>query len=678
MAASELGATPTHCPRCSLQCGMTVAVGPEASGVLPGRDAGAGGLCPQGRAAREAPDAVDRVTVPLMRVHPGAPLEPVSWDAALDAVAARILAAQAAHGDDAVAVLGGGGLTNERAYQLGKFARIALRTAQFDHGGRLLPSDAALSRAFGLDRGLPGPIADLGRADALLLVGGAAAEAMPPLVRHLDRLRENGGALIVADPRRTAVARRADLHLQLTPGTEPVLANGMLRLAMAEGLLEESYIAARTSGFERLRAAVDGYWPELVERITGVPVAHLREAVRRLAAAGRSLILTAQGPERPERDADTATAFINLALALGLPGTEGSGYGCVTAPGERGDGGEHGQKADRLPGHRRLEDPDARAYVASVWGVHPELIPGPGRPARELLASLGARGGPRALLLFGCDPVVSAPRASVVEERLNALDLLVVADSVLSETARRADVVLPTARWSEESGTVTNLEGRVLRRRRAAALPEGVRTDLEVIGGLAGRLSAPGVWSADPEEVFAELARASAGGIADYSGITYERIDREGGVFWPCPSPEHPGTPWPFLDRFATADGRARFVTVERPGPEEEVDTEFPFYLSTGRPASSPREGGRPARAGAEPFVELHPDLAGRLGIEPGALVRVTGRRGVSIARARLSDDLRGDTVFMEPDQAPGAPESEVCAVRVEAAGGPPGPPEGL
>ncbi|GAA2729944.1 molybdopterin oxidoreductase family protein [Actinocorallia aurantiaca] len=707
MAASEPGATPTHCPYCALQCGMSIAVGPGTAVITPREDvpANAGGLCQKGWSAGEMLDVPDRVTEPLMRVHEGAPLEPVSWETALDAIASGVGALQAVHGPDSVAVFGGGGLTNEKAYQLGKFARIALRTSQIDYNGRFCMSSAAaaLNRAFGMDRGLPGPITDVGDADVVLMVGGNVAETMPPFLRHLNRMRENGGALIVADPRRTATARQADLHLQLTPGTDLALANGMLHLAMAEGLLDDSYIEARTSGFDRLRTVVNSYWPERVERITGVPVAHMREAVRMLAAGGRSLILTARGAEQQAQGVDTVTAFINLALALGLPGTEGSGYGCLTGQGNGQGGREHGQKADQLPGYRRIDDPEARARVAAVWGVEPEIIPGPGRSAYELLMALGTEGGPRALLVFGSNPVVSAPRASVVEERLNSLDLLVVADFVLSETARRADIVLPAAQWAEEEGTMTNLEGRVLRRRRAAQPPEGVRTDLEIIRGLAVRLEAPGTWSTEPEEVFAELGRASAGGIADYSGITYERIEKEGGVFWPCPSPDHPGTPRPFLDRFATPDGRARFTAVEHRGPEEDVDTDYPVYLTTGRVLAHYQSGAQTRRvrqlvdASPEPFVELHPDLAERLGVEPGSLVRVSSRRGVSIARARLTDTIRDDTVFMpfhwggegrantltNPalDPISRMPEFKVCAVRVEPAGPPvpePHPLEGV
>nr|WP_246116146.1 molybdopterin-dependent oxidoreductase [Trebonia kvetii] len=252
-----------------------------------------------------------------------------------------------------------------------------------------------------------------------------------------------------------------------------------------------------------------------MERITGVTVAEQRAAARMLAEAERAVVLTARGAEQHSKGTDTVSAFINLALALGLPGTRGSGYGCLTGQGNGQGGREHGQKADQLPGYRRIDDQGARAHVAAVWGVDPALIPGPGRSAFELLDSLGTPDGVRALLVAGSNVAVSSPAAGRIAGRLAALDFLAVCDPLLSETAALADVVLPVAQWAEETGTMTNLEGRVLLRRRAAPPPAGVRTDLEVIAALARRLGAPGEWDPDPERVFGELRLASAGGPAD-------------------------------------------------------------------------------------------------------------------------------------------------------------------
>src|SRR5256885_9956942 len=494
-----------------------------------------GGLCQKGWTAAELLDHPERLTTPLLHG------KPATWDAALDHITRKIRELQATYGRDAIAVFGGGGLTNEKGYALGRFARVVLRTRYVDYNGRFCMSSAAAAgiRAFGVDRGLPFPLSDLGEADTLMLVGANIAETMPPLGRYLT----GKSALIVVDPRVTPTARRADLHLQPTPGTDLALALGLLHLAIAEGYVDRDYVAARTTGWDAVARTAAAWWPARVERLTGVPAADLEAAARALGTGGRTIIVTARGAEQHAKGTDTVSAFINLALALGLPGRPGSGYGCLTGQGNGQGGREHGQKADQLPGYRRIDDPAARRHVAAVWGVDPDELPGPGVSATELLSNPD---GPKAMLVFGSNPVVSAPRATRVADRLRALDLLVVADFVRSETAALADVVLPTAQWAEEDGTMTNLEGRVLRRRALREPPPGVRTDLTVLAELAARLGHS--FPADPRTVFDELRRASAGGPADYAGVTWERIDAEDGVFWPCPAPDHPGTPRLFAD----------------------------------------------------------------------------------------------------------------------------------
>ncbi|WP_435588376.1 molybdopterin oxidoreductase family protein [Micromonospora chalcea] len=683
----------THCPYCALQCGMVLRA--TGDGVEVGaRDfpTNRGGLCQKGWTAADLLDHPDRLTTPLLRDRPGGELRPATWDEALDRIAAGVRDVQQRHGPDAVAVFGGGGLTNEKAYALGRFARVTLRTRHIDYNGRWCMSSAAAAgiRAFGIDRGLPFPLADLGRADTLLLVGANPAETMPPLMRHVTDLRERGGRLIVVDPRATATARQADLHLQPLPGTDLAVANALLHIALTEGWLDRAYVAERTTGFDEVRRTVAGYWPAEVERLSGVPVADLYATARALATVDRAIILTARGAEQHAKGVDTVTALINLALALGLPGRPGSGYGCLTGQGNGQGGREHGQKADQLPGYRRIDDPAARAHVAGVWGVEPDSLPGPGVPAYQLLDALGTPSGARALLVFGSNPVVSAPRAARVESRLRALDLLVVADFVRSETAELADVVLPVAQWAEEDGTMTNLEGRVLRRRALREPPAGVRTELEILAALAGRLTDGAPLPSDPREVFAELGRASAGGPADYAGITWDRIDADTGVFWPCPDRDGPDTPRLFADRFPTPDGRARFHAVTHRPAAESVCADYPLHFTTGRVLAQYQSGAQTRRVAAlrraapGGFVELHPDLAARLGVTEGAPVRVVSRRGELRAPARLSTAIRPDTVFA-PFHWPGAqransvtndaldpvsgmPEFKICAVRVEPA----------
>ncbi|MER7405757.1 molybdopterin-dependent oxidoreductase, partial [Streptomyces sp. NPDC000070] len=539
-------ATPTHCPYCALQCGMNLTPAPDGTVEVSERTdfpVNRGALCGKGRTAPAVLASNVRLISPLVRE--GGTLVPTSWDEALDRIAEGLRRTRAEYGADAVGVFGGGGLTNEKAYTLGKFARVALGTSQIDYNGRFCMSSAAAAgiKAFGLDRGLPFPLEDIPKSGCVILVGSNLAETMPPSLRFFTELKENGGTLIVIDPRRTKTAEQADLHLAPRPGTDLALALGLLHLVIAEGRVDEEYVRERTVGWEDARAAAMAHWPEHVERITGVSVPELRETVRLFCEPESAMVLTARGPEQQSKGTDTVGAWINLCLATGRAGRPLSGYGCLTGQGNGQGGREHGQKADQLPGYRKLDDPAARRHVADVWGVDPDSLPGPGRSAYELLDALGT--DIKSLLLMASNPVVSAPRAAHVEERIRSLDFLAVCDVVLSETAALADVVLPVTQWAEETGTTTNLEGRVLLRRQAITPPEGIRSDLEVMHELAARLGVEKGFPTDPEEIFEELRRASAGGPADYSGITYRRLVEENGVFWPCPAVEPEGLTGP-------------------------------------------------------------------------------------------------------------------------------------
>ena len=700
-AAQGTGATTpgtrTHCPYCALQCGITLDAHPGSPGtsptltLLPQADfpTNRGGLCAKGWTAAELLDHPERLTTPLARDSRDEPLRPTTWADALDRVAWAFTETQRRHGRDAVGLFGGGGLTNEKAYQFGKFARVTLRTAMIDYNGRFCMSSAAnaAGRALGIDRGLPFPLAELADADAVLFVGSNPADTLPPAMQFVEEGRSRGARHIVVDPRTTGTARGAHLHLQPVPGTDLALANGMLNVAIREGLVDTGYIETRTTGFDAVRRAVRRYWPDRVERRTGVPADDLVRTVRILAEAPSAMILTARGAEQHASGTDTAMAFINLALALGLPGRPASGYGTVTGQGNGQGGREHGQKADQLPGYRRLADPEARAHVAAVWGVDPDDLPQPGVSAYEMLDRLGTDGGVRALWVAASNVVVSAPRSAHVTDRLGDLDFLVVSDIFLSETAELADVVLPTTQFAEETGTMTNLEGRVILRRAAVEPPPEVFSDLWVMRELAERLGGPAL-SDVPREVFDELRRASAGGTADYAGISYERITAEDGVFWPCPTESHPGTPRLFEHGFPTADGRAHFHPVEHRGLPEEPDQDYPYYLTTGRLLQQYQSGTQTRRvtslleAAPEATVTMHDALASRIGVRSGDLVRLRSRRGTAVMRVKAGRDMHPDTVFApfhyggvgavnlltnpELDPHSRMPEFKACAIAIE------------
>jgi assimilatory nitrate reductase catalytic subunit len=702
--------TATHCPYCALQCGMRLTPNGASGPTVSGNSAfptNRGALCVKGWTSAATLNHDERLRTPLVRDAAGR-LVPASWEDALAATAKAMRETRARHGADAVGVFGGGSLTNEKAYLLGKFARIALGTSNIDYNGRFCMSSAAAAgmKAFGIDRGLPFPLDDIAGAQTILLIGSNIAETMPPVMRYLDRHRHGDGALIVVDPRRTATAQSATLHLKLVPGSDVALANGLMHILVRDRLIDEDYIRQRTDGFARVRSLVASYWPQHVERITGVPEADLVRAAHLLGSAVGAMVLTARGAEQHARGVETALGYINIALALGQVGKPCGGYGCLTGQGNGQGGREHGQKADQLPGYRKIDDDGDRRHVARVWGVPAESLPGPGLSAYELLDALGEKDGVRTLLVMGSNPVVSAPNASHIETRLRSLDTLIVADFFLSETAALADVVLPSAQWAEESGTTTNLEGRVLLRRAASAPPAGVRTDIDILCGLAERLGKKRHFAfTTPRAVFDELRRASAGGRADYSGITYERIEAHQGVFWPCPSNaggttpssaatvtsvgkvEPNGTPRLFGDRFFTPNGKARFHAVKHGAPAEEPDREYPIYLTTGRTLAQYQSGTQTRRIGElvdlapEPFAELHPRLASRHRVKDGERITLATRRGRATFVARVTNTIREDTVFVpfhwsgkgsanrltNPalDPTSRMPEFKVCAARI-------------
>ncbi|SDT07705.1 assimilatory nitrate reductase (NADH) alpha subunit apoprotein [Pseudarthrobacter equi] len=680
----------THCPYCALQCAMTLTsptgpapaaqpgpvpvaltTAPAAPLEVQGRDfpTNRGGLCRKGWTSANLLNHPGRITEPLLKGTDGVH-RPISWDQALDLAAAAVRDARARYGADAVGVFGGGGLTNEKAYQLGKFARLALGTSRIDYNGRFCMSSAAAAgmRAFGVDRGLPFPLEALDTASTILMLGSNVAETMPPFVQHLKGARDAGG-LIVVDPRRSATADfTADgggLHLQPLPGTDLTLLLGLSHVVIHENLVDSAYVSERTSGYSAVARSVASFWPERVQSLTGVPADLIRETARRLAAGagkGGSYILTGRGVEQHVDGTDTATAAINLSLLLGLPGSARSGYGTLTGQGNGQGGREHGQKADQLPGYRKITDPAARAHVAGVWGVPEELIPGPGLPAVQLLKSLGKNDGVRCLFVHASNIAVASPDANAVIEGLRSLDFLMVCDFFMSETAAMADLVLPVLQWAEEEGTLTNLEGRVLRRRRALTPPAGARSELWIMARLAERLEAPSTYSEDPETVFEELRLASAGGLADYSGIDYAMLDRGEAAYWPYPAGST-GTPKLFQESFAHADGKAvmtpvlprrRRTPAENPLPENENAADAkPFTLITGRLLEHYQSGAQTRRVAAllaaqpEARMQIHPAAAAAMGVTEGSFVAVANERGEVVCRAELSTAIRSETVFL-------------------------------
>ena len=365
----------THCPYCAFQCGIRMAdtAGesvPQIQGD-PHFPVNNGQLCIKGWTSFSLLNHPRRLLSPLVRDSRSDEFREASWEDALDRIADAITRTKAEHGADANGVFGSGALTNEKAYLLGKFARLALGTANIDYNGRWCMASAAGggNRAFGIDRGMPFPVEDIAGAEVVVLVGSNCADTLPPIMQWFEKLKANGGRLAVIDPRRTETARRADLHLSVTPGADLALANGLLYLAIEEGFLNREYIANRTTGFETVRATVLNYHPAAVERITGVGEPQMRQLLRWIGAAKSCMILSGRGPEQHSKGVDTVNAWINLALALGLPGKPNSGWATLTGQGNGQGGREHGQKADQLPGYRLIENPEHRERLKEAKGI---------------------------------------------------------------------------------------------------------------------------------------------------------------------------------------------------------------------------------------------------------------------------------------------------------------------
>ena len=687
----------THCCFCGQQCGIQLKVrANQVIGFEPWEEFpfNRGMLCPKGVKRYLQSTHPDRLLDPLLRTEAG--FRTATWEEALEFTARRLRAVQARYGKDAVAVYGGASLTTEKSYLLGKFARVALGTRHIDYNGRLcmVSAGTAYKLAFGVDRA-PNPWSDIPRAQVLLLAGANVGECAPITTDYIWRCRDQGGRLIVIDPRLTPIARNADLYLPVRPGTDVVLLMGLLHVMLRDGLEDRPFIEQHTTGFEAVAASVRPYPPETVAEMCGVPAAAVEKAARWFGEADRAIALHARGIEHQSKGVENCSAIINLCLATGNIGREGAGCMMITGQGNGQGGREHGQKCDQLPGQRQINDPAARRHVAGVWGIAPEEIPGAGYTAVEIMEAVH-RGEIKALLSICFNPLVSLPDAQFTREALERLEFFGVVDFFLSEPARHADVVLAGSLQEEDEGVVANVEGRVLHIQRAVDPPGNARVDWTIYCDLAQRLGKAAHFSyRSSREIFDELREASRGGHADYYGITYEKIDRQMGVFWPCPTLEHPGTPRLFADgRSFHPDGKMQFVLTPYRESGDPVAPDFPLYLTTGRVVSQYLSGAQTRRIGAlvdqypAPRVELHPRLAEALGVREGEWVTVTTRRTELTLRAQVVRTIRPDTVFIPyhwPDQQSAnrlthrtldprsrIPEFKVSACRVRKAPGPP------
>ncbi|WP_183601144.1 formate dehydrogenase subunit alpha [Paenibacillus phyllosphaerae] len=686
----------THCAFCGMQCGMNIRFKPdtkEVLGVEPRYDfpMNGGRLCPKGVSAYRQVEHEERLLYPMIRRN--GKLERATWDEALDLVASKMREIQLQHGKDAFGIYSGSSMTNEKCYVMGKFARIGLGTKNIDYNGRYCMAAAAtgFKQSLGMDRGSTNPWSDIKFADVLLIAGSNTAECHPLSMPYVWGARDRGAKLIVVDPRETKTALVADLHLDLRPGTDIALVNGIIHVMIRDNLVDHAFIEAHTNGYEALKETVAEFTPYHAEMITGVDQRKIEQAAHMFGKAREGMVMFARGIEQHATGSDNVSNYVNLSLLTGKIGRKGSGVATFTGQGNGQGGREHGQKADQLPGYRVITDPAARAHVAKVWGVDESEIPGPGISAYEMLKSLGQ--DIKGLLLICSNPLVSAPSIGDIEERMRSLDFFVCIDMFLSESAELADVVLPSTVWVEDNGTTTNIEGRVIRIKGIDRTPGESKRDWEIIGEIAKRLGRGQYFDyGSPEDIFNELREASRGGVADYYGITYDKIDRMDGVFWPCPSLEHEGTPRLFEDlKFKFPDGKAKLHGFTHTGPNEKVDKDYPFILTTGRVVYHYLSGNQTRRIEAlrklcpDPYIEIHPNTAAQLHIKNGEFLKISSRRGYITVPAKITKIIRPDSLFVpyhwgkqlginrltNPALDPKSkiPEFKVCAVQIEKAG---------
>jgi len=539
-------------------------------------------------------------------------------------------------------------------YLLGKFARLALGTPNVDYNGRFCMAAAGKANmlAFGADRMMT-PLDELRTAEVVVVIGAHISAAFPVAVPTLlNHVRKRGGTVIVVDPRAGRFVKKGDVHVALEPGTDSVFFNGVLREIIHQGLVDRDFVDNRTVGFTDAASAAMDYDPEFVELVADVPQHLLKTVASLIGSTTKCMFLHGRGPEQQTDGTQNVQSIINVGLACGHVGRPGAGINMLTGQRNGQGGREWGQRCDQLPAGRSITSGADRKLVASHWGVDEELLPGAGSSYVEILNGVDS-GKTKGLLTICTNMAVSSPDLTAVQRQLGALEHHVVIDPFLSESARFADVILPGSSFAEESGTITTIEGRVVRIDQAVA-PIAGRNDLDVIADLADGLHSPVSFRYDSEEsIFEEMRAVSRGGPIDYSGISYERIRKEDGVFWPCPSPDHPGTRQLYQDRFAHLDGKARFHAVVPRQLPHETSPDFPLVLTTGRllaqflSGNQTRRIERQQRLAPEPYVEIHPSTAAAYQIEPGTKVLITSRQGSVWVQWRPHKGIRLDTLFM-------------------------------
>jgi formate dehydrogenase alpha subunit len=669
----------TVCPFCGCGCQFYLQVlDNEITGVIPCKtdEISEGRPCIKGRNAAAFVDHPDRLKSPLVRRD--GEFEPISWDEALDIVSGRLGEMKQKHGPDSIGVLASAKCTNEENFLMMKFARAVIGTNNVDHCARLCHASTVvgLAKAFG-SGAMTNSVPEVEGADCIFVIGSNTIEQHPLISSRVLRAKEKGAKLIVADPRQTPLTDFADVHLQLRPGTDVCLLNGMMNLILSWDLAKKDFIAERTEGFEELKKKIEGYPPDRVCEITGISQATLEEGARIYGEAEKASILYNMGITQHTTGVDNVLSVANLAMLTGNIGRESTGVNPLRGQNNVQGACDMGALPNVYSGYQSVEDEAIRAKFEKAWGVKlPEKV---GLTVTEM-TDAALKGSLKAMYIVGENPALSDPDINHVKEALSSLDFLVVQDIFLSETARFAHVILPGCSFAEKEGTFTATDRRVQRVRKAIEPIGDSKPDWLIVRELAQRMGGEGFGYESVQDIMKEISELTP----SYAGISYERLDNGEILAWPCPSEEHPGTK--FLHRDAFVRGKGRFFAVEYKEPAELPDKEYPFTLTTGRSMFQYHTGTMTRRIPAlerelpTGLVELNTGDAKELSIAQGEKVKVKSRRGEIEIKAFVTDGILPGVVFIpfhfaecaaneltsrNLDPEAKIPEFKVCAVRV-------------
>ena len=651
----------TTCPYCGVGCQLDLSVKDEyIYRVDAPFDAAPnyGMLCVKGRFGTDYVKHPGRVKTPLIRVNreEGRSAEPVwreaSWDEALDYVAGELVRIQREYGSEAIGSYASAKATNEDTYVFQKFIRALIGTNNVDHCARLCHagSVAGLQLAIG-SSAMSNSIAEMENLDVFIITGSNTAETHPVIANYLKRaVRKNGARLIVADPRQVEMVDFAHLWLQQNPGTDVALFQTMAHVVVKEGLYDEEFIAQRTEGFQEYVESLEIYTPEWGEKVTGVPAQDIIEAARLYATADRAAIYWGMGISQSTHGTDNTISLTNLALMCGQVGKPGTGLNPLRGQNNVQGCSDSGGLPNVYTAYQLVNAPAVKEKFETVWGI--DLNEQPGLTATEMIDG-ALHGAIRGLFIVGENPIISEPNQAHTRKALEQAEFLVCQDIFINETGGMADVILPATSFAEKDGTFTNTDRRVQRCRKAVEPVGQSWPDWKITCELGKRVEAllgvslsAGFDYEHPSEIWEEMRRVTP----DFWGITYERLDREGGVHWPCPELDHPGTPYLFADSFPR--GAGKFWEIDYGTESEQPDEAYPYNLSTGRVlyhwhGSTMTGRSRLEEIFPEAICEIHPDDAEELEVKTGDWLEVASRRGSIKLRALVTGRSPRGTVFI-------------------------------